>query len=397
MSLLSIPLDKITEAELRNLIAMKVSESTHLDYKREPYGANDKAHSEFLADISSFANTLGGDIVIGMSERAGIPVELLPLEGDTDKEITRLEQIARSGLEPRISQLRFRAVPIATGGNVLVIRIPRSFLPPHRVVYQGKNKFWARGGMDKYEPNVQQLRHLFNDAPYIAERIHSFHADRLVKIAAGDTPIPLNQFGKAVVHVIPAPSFAEGRLADIIQVMASGTHVPLPFGQINTSNQTGVNLDGFFNYTSRHEGSRQAYTQFFRNGAIESVGELSYDADGQSHFTGRNLTSLLIDAVNQYLGVLKSYDTGLPIYVFLSLCNAERIVYRHLPEGLGWYESKAIGRNIIALPNVYLEDYDVDVPAVLRPIFNVLWNAVGLLQCDMYDNHGQWRKNDARI
>ncbi|VBT21506.1 AlbA family DNA-binding domain-containing protein [Burkholderia pseudomallei] len=396
MSLLSIPLDKITEAELRNLIAMKVSESTHLDYKREPYGANDKAHSEFLADISSFANTLGGDIVIGMSERAGIPVELLPLEVDTDKEITRLEQIARSGLEPRISQLRFRAVPIATGGNVLVIRIPRSFLPPHRIVYQGKNKFWARGGMDKYEPNVQQLRHLFNDIPHIAQRIHSFHADRLVKIAAGDTPIPLNQFGKVVAHVIPAPSFAEGRLADIIQVMASGTHVPLPFGQINTSNQAGVNLDGFFNYTSWHEGSRQAYTQFFRNGAIESVGELSYDTDGQSHFTGRHLTSLLIDAVNQYLGVLKSYDTGLPIYVFLSLCNAEKTVYRHSPEGFGWHETKAIGRNIIALPNVYLEDYDVDVPTVLRPIFNVLWNAVGLLQCDMYDNHGQWRKNDAR-
>ncbi|CAJ3172013.1 AAA-4 family protein [Burkholderia pseudomallei] len=396
MSLLSIPLDKITEAELRDLIAMKVSESTYLDYKREPYGGNDKAHSEFLADISSFANTLGGDIVIGMSERAGIPVELLPLEVDADKEIMRLEQIARSGLEPRVSQLRFRAVPIATGGNVLVIRIGRSFLPPHRVIHQGKNKFFARGSMNKYEPNVQQLRHLFNDAPHVAEHIHSFHADRLVKITAGDTPIPLNQFGKVVVHVIPAPSFAEGRLADIIQVMASGTHVPLPFGQINTTNQAGCNLDGFFNYTSRHEGSRQAYAQFFRNGAIESVAELPYDGDGKSHFTGRSLTSLLIDAVNQYLGVLKSYDTGLPIYVFLSLCNAVKTVYSHSSEGLGLHDAKAIGRDILALPNVYLEGYDVDVPAVLRPIFNVLWNAVGLPQCDMYDNHGQWRRNDAR-
>lgn len=142
----------------------------------------------------------------------------------------------------------------------------------------------------------------------------------------------------------------------------------------------------------QHDGSRRAYVQFFRNGAIESVGELTHEPDGQSRFVGHDLTSLVIGAVRQYLGVSKSYDTGLPIYVFISLCNASQTVYRHSQEGIGWHESNPIGREIVSLPEVYMQNYDLDVPSALHPVFNVLWNAVGLTQCDMYDSHGQWRK-----
>ncbi|SIO59849.1 AlbA family DNA-binding domain-containing protein [Paraburkholderia phenazinium] len=394
---LDIPLDNITEADLRNLLTMKVGESSYLDYKQQTYGDSGDNRSEFLADVSSFANTLGGDIVIGIEEQDGTPTKLMPFEGDADQETRRLEQIALTGLEPRINHLRIRAIPIASGGHVLVVRIPRSFLPPHRVIARDSNKFWARAGTTKYQPNVHQLRQLFNDAPHMAERIRSFQADRLVKIAAGDTPIPLNQLGKVVVHVIPVPSFADGRLADIVQAIATGTHVPLPPDEIGGSNQTGVNLDGFYNYTNRHEeGTRLAYAQFFRNGAMEGVGELRHEPDGQSRFVGLDFTTLVIKAVRQYLGVLKSYDTGLPVYVFLSLCNATRTVYRYSPEGLGWSETSPIGREIVALPEIYLDNYDVDVPAVLRPVFNVLWNAVGLHRCDMYDSQGEWRGSNVR-
>jgi hypothetical protein len=390
MSLQNVPLDKICESDLRDLLAMKVTESTYLDYKRQTYGSSDDARSEFLADISAFANTLGGDIVIGVAEQDGVPAELVPIDGDIDKELLRLERIALSGLEPRIGDLRMRAVSIAAGGHILVIRIPRSFLPPHRVIARESNKFWARAGSSKYQPNVQQLRQLFNEAPHVAERIRSFHADRLVKLAAGDTPIPLNAYGKVVVHIIPVPSFADGRLADVIQAVARGTHVPLPLDEIGGSNQPGVNLDGFFNYTRRHEGARLAYAQLFRNGAIEGVGELRHEADGQSRFLGRDFTALVINGVRQYLDVLKSYDTGLPVYVFVSLCNANQTVYRHAPEGLGWSDTKPIGREIAVLPEIYLDSYSVDVSAIMRPVFNVLWNAVGLEHCDMYDGQGQW-------
>ena len=137
--------------------------SRYLDYKQETYGDAGADRSEFLADVSSFANTLGGDLVIGVAEKKGLPTALTPFMGDGDSEKRRLEQIALSGLEPRIPNFQIRSVPISTGGHVIIIRAPRSFIPPHRVIARDSNRFWARAGTTKYQPNVEQLRRLFSD------------------------------------------------------------------------------------------------------------------------------------------------------------------------------------------------------------------------------------------
>src|SRR6266700_4111897 len=97
-------------------VSMGVAESLYLDYKKETYGESGNDRSEFLADISSFANTLGGDLLIGLTEKNGQPIGLNPFRGDVDAEKRRLEQIALSGLEPRIPNLQIHSVPIATGG-----------------------------------------------------------------------------------------------------------------------------------------------------------------------------------------------------------------------------------------------------------------------------------------
>jgi predicted HTH transcriptional regulator len=114
-----------------------VSESRDIEYKRDTYGNADKDHGEYLADISSFGNTAGGEIIIGMTEQAGVPTGFSPLQIDADKEVLRLQNIALSGMQPRIFGLAVHAVPIAGGGSVLVVRIPRSYNLPHRIVRQG--------------------------------------------------------------------------------------------------------------------------------------------------------------------------------------------------------------------------------------------------------------------
>jgi hypothetical protein len=50
-----------------------------------------------------------------------------------------------------------------------------------------------------------------------------------------------------------------------------------------------------------------------------------------------------------------------------------------------------LGREIAALPEIYVDSFDVDVPTIMRPVFNMLWNAFGLLRCDVYDDQGKWR------
>ena len=101
MALLHLPLDAITEQHLSALIATGARESLYIDYKRRTYGGSDAARKEFLADVSSFANAAGGDIVIGMAENAGVPSEITPFRDDADQERLRLEGMARDGVEPR--------------------------------------------------------------------------------------------------------------------------------------------------------------------------------------------------------------------------------------------------------------------------------------------------------
>jgi len=121
----------------------------------------------------------------------------VPFTGNVDDERRRLEDIARTGLEPRVRNLQTRAVPLAEGGAVIIVRVPRSYAPPHRVIYKHRSRSWARASSGKYEPNVEDLRHIFNEATRIAERIAAFRTNPIVRITTGETPAPLGPAGIA--------------------------------------------------------------------------------------------------------------------------------------------------------------------------------------------------------
>ena len=57
------PLEDITEKDLNELIENQVIEKKHLEYKRLLPSGRESDKKEFLADIISFANTSGGDII----------------------------------------------------------------------------------------------------------------------------------------------------------------------------------------------------------------------------------------------------------------------------------------------------------------------------------------------
>ena len=129
MTLSTRNFEEISEQDLLAQIAAGVPEGILVDYKRDMYGGNDAGVREFLKDTSSFANTAGGHLIIGMDEAAGIPTALAPLTGNADQDLQRLENLARDGLEPRIMGLRIRAVPVS-GGHIIVLRVPKSWTPP---------------------------------------------------------------------------------------------------------------------------------------------------------------------------------------------------------------------------------------------------------------------------
>jgi hypothetical protein len=64
-------------------------------------------------------------------------------------------------------------------------------------------------------------------------------------------------------------------------------------------------------------------------------------------------------------------------YAFLSLCDVAKCYYRYSPDGAGWSDTGPLNREILTLPELYIDNFRTDVPALMRPVFNMLWNAFG--------------------
>ena len=240
-----IPLDKLQFSDFQDMQHDAVRESRHLDYKWQlATNWNDTDKKEFLADVSSFANTGGSDIVWGIEEGKdtagnntgiistlhGVPSTVLDLA------LQKLEGFLRTGMEPRIPGTRFHEVPGGPEGPLLVLRIPRSWIAPHMIRDTGR--FWSRSSVGKQQLDVQQLRSAFLEADSAAQRVSKFRLDRVAKIVANETPVPTGDGPRWCMHVLPVGPPVEQ--ADVV------TSERLPdFRPIETNGHgTRHNIDG---------------------------------------------------------------------------------------------------------------------------------------------------------
>ena len=55
-----------------------------------------------------------------------------------------------------------------------------------------------------------------------------------------------------------------------------------------------------------------------------------------------------------------------------------------------YHESYVIDRDVLFLPEVLIDNYDVKGDQALRPIFNTVWNSFGLANSLNYNDKGEW-------
>lgn len=386
------PLHQITYADIERFVAERWPEGKTLDYKRDAYGNKDDDKKELLKDVSSFANTQGGDILIGVDEDKGLPTGIpgvtLP---DIDKEKLRLEEIIRRGLDPRIDfGLHHVITPAST--TVIVIRVRESLLLPHRVVFQGKfGEFWARSSAGKYSMDTDELRRAFTLTDSVYEQIRAFRQGRVKQVTVGETPMPLLGGGKVILHLIPVSSFRSRQLFDVATMPDLGTRFP-PMAASGWDHR--LNLDGHVTYGGGRNGSGcRSYTQFFRNGSVEAVlADVVQDnqQEGKLLLAGyyeRTLTQEY-HFFRRLLAGLR--ETGLqpPIWCFLTVTGAKGA---RIPT-MGYFpdENRTIDRDIIMLPETVIDDLETDSLAILRPMFDLVWNASGYSRSFNFDDKGNW-------
>jgi hypothetical protein len=260
------PLNEIVEADILQLKASGVEEGATIEYKRDLPGTKDEDKREFLADVSSFANTDGGDIVYGVIEDQGVITDVIGTTcPDFDTEVLRLESLVRDGIAPRIS-IAIATVPSAAG-RILLVRVEKSWNGPHRVIFRGHDKFYARTSAGKFPLDVSQLRSAFLQSGTLAEKINAFRVDRLVDISNDRAPMPLAKLPMTILHIVPLGSLSDQPEYDVARFVKN----PILHRPWNSSGwEPRMTFDGALLYKFvNEEGRVSGYTHFYRNGILE--------------------------------------------------------------------------------------------------------------------------------
>ena len=392
--MISKPIDNIDKSDIEALIENGVRESKTIEYKRELPGKKDKDKKEFLSDVSSFANAGGGDLIYGIEEDKGLPKKAIGLKCENvDEEMSRLHSIIRDGIAPRIQGIRMEAIKGFEKGPVLLIRIPQSWIAPHMVTLNGSSKFYIRNSAGKHQMDVTEIRTAFLQSEALSDKIKRFRDERIGKVIADETPVPLVKESRLILHVLPVSSFATTISIDIADVMKKYRD------RLRPVNRSRFNIDGLLAYDKDLEGKSLSYCQLFRQGQIEAV----YAHLVQERPDGRRLIPCeayevrIVNAILKYFDVLRAYEVQGPVTISICLVGVKGVYMggKRFDYNIGW-EGHPIDRDILILPEITIHEYesieDRKVLAkYLRSAFDALWNACGFERSYNYDENGNWK------
>lgn len=380
-------LSDITATDLSDLINDGVGEGRNIDYKRELPKGNDEGKREFLADVSSFANTAGGDLIFGIEEEKGLPTNIVGLQtADVDLELRRLDSILASGIDPRI-KYELRTIPLQNGNDVLIIRAQRSWIGPHRVVFKGHDKFYGRNSAGKYPLDVTELRSAFNLSGTVNERIEAFRTDRIIALMNNETPIPFTDTPKVVLHCIPVESFAGRPQFDVLPLYENPRSLPVICSTVWNRR---LNLDGLISYN--HGNPCSAYTQLYRSGVIEAVsGEIvARPFKQRTVIPSVRFEGYILQYLPACIGTLQQVGVTPPVLIGLTLTKTHGLVMGVDEMRLEFGLSYPIAQNSVILPATLVEDFSIPPVKILRPMFDLVWNACGHPRSENFDSEDHW-------
>ncbi len=152
---------ELNQNSLVKFLGAKIKEDLYLDYKVDLSSSEKrKAHKEFLKDVTAFANANGGNILIGVcepSEDLTIDKQLLGI-ANANEYSQDLERLTVSNIDPRISGLRIKVVPLSNNKSVIAIHIPPSLNRPHMVNYDSHRTFYMRHSESSFPMTTHEIR-----------------------------------------------------------------------------------------------------------------------------------------------------------------------------------------------------------------------------------------------
>ncbi len=135
-----------------------------------------------------------------------------------------------------------------------------------------------------------------------------------------------------------------------------------------------INLEGVLSYSGGRSDKSNSYVQLYRNGIIE--GYMLGDRGENKYIPSKIYERKLIQSLGNFLDLAKELGVNMPVVIFLTLIGVkdyEMAVDRS--QFLDEYYK--IDRDVLTLPETIVESYDIDPKDILRPMFDLVWNACG--------------------
>lgn len=368
--MLEKPIEDISEADLNGLVENQVGERRNLEFKRDLPENGADATKEFLADVSSFANAQGGDVIFGVEEANGVAIAVPGVElDDVDATILTLENRLRDGIAPRLTGVRMQPVPLENGRYALVIRVPSGMAAPHQVSFRSSGKFYNRNSAGKFQMDVHDLRLAFTDAGGLSARFHRLHAEAIERSRGHEMPLAVLEDPAAVVSVFPLTLFREQRRLAITRDHAVVPVQPNGYSAIDM-------IEGVTMHTPLAEGSLRvrSFATTYREGRADIVFTIGgrREIDGQQRrlvFPGR-FEDGVAEAANAARMVLGHYGIDGPWIVMVSVIAIQG---HHIVMESGMATSVAY-RNDVLLGSLQLDEISQEA---LRPIGDNFWLLFG--------------------
>jgi hypothetical protein len=373
----------VTIADIKRLSENRVLEGRTLDFKAQAIGLADGEKREFLRDVSAFANASGGDLVLGVTEKDGAADEVCGIDlPDPDKEKQRLVNIVREGLEPRLVGMDIDWLELEKPRGIMVIRVPRSWSAPHRVIFLRDMNFFIRNPVGKHPMSMDELRQHFLAGQEMAAQIRAFRDNRIALISHKDLPHGLRDGPIAAVHFVPLSAVADP--ADLQFHYGDPNNVQPPRPGASAWAYT---LEGFAIYTMPEPSL--SYSLMFRDGSVEGVGPLNIN-HGPNVFSLHAFEWLVFNGWTSFLRFARSRDIGPPFYVFGTLVDVGGL--RPIDDPAEGGEAVVAKKGVIRLPETVVGTETMAAPPaqIFRRLFDVAANAFGLSGSPRYLADGSY-------
>jgi len=216
-----------------------------------------------------------------------------------------------------------------------------------------------------------------------------FVKDRVKEIVNNRTPVKFLTSAKIILHIIPDSSMSRDQELDIEIITRNPNNLePIKAVVVESSH----NYDGFVTYSSDISGVARSYVQLYKKGIIEAVeGNLLKPLVLKLEIPSIAYEEELMRSLPIYINVLKKLEIKPPLSLFLSFVGVKGYSMKLKQPILGTTPTE-VAEDELLLSEIFVEDYEQfeDLPRLLKPWFDEVWNACGMFKSFNYDEEGNW-------